>query len=578
MNCSLTEKQQDQFYIKVYKDLSEIIKNDETFLLEDYIQSVHDLVFDATKDDVLGLSYAQLTPEYIQLAISVDKELRKGLRSKGLNLEKLADIIDEFDDIDRVKNFLVPQLDAEGLENRSNEVVEAGLIGTQEVTQEEYTDFIEKGDVTKSRLTFIANKIKNNQELSLKEKAIFQDKTSEINQILKDEVVNEFGFKAPTAQTTTGQEGTRDDYNVKDNDPVKVLRYNLQRQILNEIFRNGLANANSLGYYLKAIRAIDVSDSSLPAEDVIWKSKKENKKKIENGVYWTLTNQYGEEILFEQDGEVVKESVNGTPVIFTMRQLKERLGQLSLTNKYGVQTPKELATKVYGPKYTQEELNKIEKIRREELEKLSKLREEALKGNSVIVSITGGSLGQYSIGYTPIKEIPTNNFKSSSFIPYVAEETSDGKSIGWLYFNDNNNVPINIDRSKLTDEDIHNIASMITMPLNLTDQQKFDYLSNIYLGSKSTISFYSRKNKITFEVGGKKLDNFNSPEEAYDTAVKLLTDKRNKGQKQGRYNYKTEKIGSIIKLYRVDDSNNVTSISIPYNDYIRDNALQLKLN
>ena len=59
-----------------------------------------------------------------------------------------------------------------------------------EVSDTEYSDFIDKGIVSDDRLNSIANKVKNQEKLSEKETAIFNDKTSEINTILKNETAS----------------------------------------------------------------------------------------------------------------------------------------------------------------------------------------------------------------------------------------------------------------------------------------------------------------------------------------------------------------------------------------------------
>ena len=50
-----------------------------------------------------------------------------------------------------------------------------------EISDQEYTDFIDKGIVSKERINAIANKVKNNEQLSPREKEIFTDKTAEVN-------------------------------------------------------------------------------------------------------------------------------------------------------------------------------------------------------------------------------------------------------------------------------------------------------------------------------------------------------------------------------------------------------------
>jgi len=62
------------------------------------------------------------------------------------------------------------------------ETPQAGSVGV--VGDAEYNDFIDKGKVSNERLNDIANKVKNREPLSDREKAIFSDKTGEINKII----------------------------------------------------------------------------------------------------------------------------------------------------------------------------------------------------------------------------------------------------------------------------------------------------------------------------------------------------------------------------------------------------------
>jgi hypothetical protein len=61
----------------------------------------------------------------------------------------------------------------------------AGSVGV--VEDAEYNDFIDKGKVSEARLNDIANKVKNQEPLSDREKEIFSDKTSEINKIIANQ-------------------------------------------------------------------------------------------------------------------------------------------------------------------------------------------------------------------------------------------------------------------------------------------------------------------------------------------------------------------------------------------------------
>jgi hypothetical protein len=59
---------------------------------------------------------------------------------------------------------------------------------TEVVSDVEYTIFINTGDIAKSTLNKIADKIKNNIKLTIRETAIFTDRTAEINEILVNSV------------------------------------------------------------------------------------------------------------------------------------------------------------------------------------------------------------------------------------------------------------------------------------------------------------------------------------------------------------------------------------------------------
>lgn len=53
-----------------------------------------------------------------------------------------------------------------------------------EIEDSEYNDFVDNGEVSEKRLIDIANKVKNQEELSERENAIFTDKTAEINNLI----------------------------------------------------------------------------------------------------------------------------------------------------------------------------------------------------------------------------------------------------------------------------------------------------------------------------------------------------------------------------------------------------------
>ena len=77
------------------------------------------------------------------------------------------------------------------VKQKTEEAKPKDKVTLEDISEEEYKSFVDKGEVTNERLLNIAEKLKNNIKLTKKEEAIFTDKTSEINDILsktKEEV------------------------------------------------------------------------------------------------------------------------------------------------------------------------------------------------------------------------------------------------------------------------------------------------------------------------------------------------------------------------------------------------------
>lgn len=60
------------------------------------------------------------------------------------------------------------------------------LFMSAEINDKEFNTFIDKGIVKQGRLEIIAEKVKNRSLLSIKETAIFTNKTKEINLIIQN--------------------------------------------------------------------------------------------------------------------------------------------------------------------------------------------------------------------------------------------------------------------------------------------------------------------------------------------------------------------------------------------------------
>lgn len=64
--------------------------------------------------------------------------------------------------------------------------INTSLEAQTDITEEDYNDFVDNGEVSQETLNNLAEKVKKGEKLTEKENAIFTDKTSEINDILKE--------------------------------------------------------------------------------------------------------------------------------------------------------------------------------------------------------------------------------------------------------------------------------------------------------------------------------------------------------------------------------------------------------
>jgi hypothetical protein len=129
MNCSLSLPQQQQFYAKVFKDLSVITDNKTPYDLKNYINDFYEQVVAASNDTSLGLTYIQLLPRIAANILNSDANIRKYLRSNGVDINDVLDLRDSFEDIAAVEKYIaVKELSPERLEHVRKK---AGIISSQ---------------------------------------------------------------------------------------------------------------------------------------------------------------------------------------------------------------------------------------------------------------------------------------------------------------------------------------------------------------------------------------------------------------------------------------------------------------
>jgi hypothetical protein len=129
MNCTLTLPQQQQFYAKVFKDLSVIADNQTSYDLKNYINDFYEQVVAASNDTSLGLTYIQLLPRIIGTIINKNPNIRKHFRDNTISTDDVLDLRDSFEDITNVEKYIrVKELTPDKLEQIRKK---AGIVGSQ---------------------------------------------------------------------------------------------------------------------------------------------------------------------------------------------------------------------------------------------------------------------------------------------------------------------------------------------------------------------------------------------------------------------------------------------------------------
>lgn len=141
-------------------------------------------------------------------------EALKSQKEKIYVEQEIENLEEEFD---TTANFDVT------LDDADPEIAKAAELNKFEetISDKEYNDFIDKGKVSQNRINSIVNKIKNKEQLNEKEIAIFNDKTSEINQKLikivsEEKPIEESKSSSPFPESPFGRNASELPYKVGD--------------------------------------------------------------------------------------------------------------------------------------------------------------------------------------------------------------------------------------------------------------------------------------------------------------------------------------------------------------------------
>jgi hypothetical protein len=538
MNCTLTAKQQEKFLIKVYRNLEDLSNTDKNFILDDYIKEIHDLVLDITKDQTLAYVYAQITPEFVSLALTGQRDLRSNLRKKGLNLEALDDKAQSFEDIESV--------------------ISDPIFKTDAPTKEEI-DFNKKHAKQEKKKI---NKGPSLAELEKINKEKEEKQKKQADEALENEI-NSIEHKKSSPLGTTGQEASIDENGVlQDNsDPRIKYIYDFLPVLRKAGLENGgdfdtLELGGHTGFRVTPIKKSEIDQSIihqrdkdlLEGKEFIAKNPTQAKKIYENTVEFFITDLDGNILYFDKNNNIV-EKENGKPIYYPMPIAKYENKKYKLSNRIDenkLMTPEQLAK--YNNKDTWSELDEdyrtelikqAEEQQQLEIKSLYDLQKVVKKdpSNRIPLQITNISVGiptafAYKNKLVPVSDInfeASNLNKSQSIKIAERDNQLKGEKNGWAYLTlPGQTKSIKLERVGRTKKEADTLAELI-----VNDKLKFDgkpiessekmrLFENQVVTSGNVIKMIINDNgDLEIKIRNKKLD-LSKKDEAKDILSKFL--------------------------------------------------------
>lgn len=589
MNCALTNEQQKQLLAKVYKDLQRLAKAEGPFSLEGYVKNFHDIVLNKSKDNALALTYAQLVPEFMNLAFTGRKELKQSLRNKGLSSDALDDMVESFQNINNVIKVIGSPLDQETVDTVQESIA-------QELEQPAEPEPLTPEEVSAESLE-----------------------------------VNKYPYKTSTVLSSTGQEGLVDETgkwtNVKD--PEQQFYYDFFDKFSDALDNQGGA-ADSIevngfkGFKLKIVRKnqIPIEVARLDEQRLVRGEKKDSKtgqlisaeqgqRLYYGGVGAAVSSVDGEILYFDQNHNVVsKETPGAKPIYFSLRNVYEENGELQVKG-YDVQTVEEIASTMFTPSSSAqsfEELKSVDPalhaslmekarmIRNTQMTILKTVRDylRVNKDNEVLADISGVSRGTLDIRNEAGTKIDSIDWANSDvkFNITIADRNNPhiNESEGGLYVRVPNHRSIPIQRNNLGAKEIASITSLLFDDVKWDARGKMqsvpaaikkDLIETYTLTRREGIQIITEGGKWKVLLKGKTLDV--STPEAIEQSRKAVTDflntksKNKKGIetqyniREGQFRFGKPKSGNTVQEFEVTDG--VLSVkNVSFEEHVSKNA------
>jgi predicted NAD-dependent protein-ADP-ribosyltransferase YbiA (DUF1768 family) len=502
-NCALTPKQEKILLKKVYKDLEEISKSEQDFNLDNYIQEFHDMIQKATDDDALALTYAQLIPEYVDMAFTGEKELKKNMKQKGLSFDALQDKIEEFEDLNAVQKLVAPgtlsqeelkELD-EDIKSRAEEPAEKEKPTIDEIKAE--AEALEKLFSFRVATPW----------------ALTGLQTLRVRQLTDQQIADLFfPYTEYNQAQIDNYRKTNGNDNTQIKDPEQDFYYDFfelfQNEFIDEQDASKIQIKGHLGFKMKIIKNDKLAGAELRADDQelidgarVIKGKpirpEDGRKMFNASISAVITNNEGDILYFDETYNATTDPELGRPLYYNIRGVKFENGTYYLTGPK-IQSVKEIAENLG---ITIEEATERQQ---KELKQLYEVRENARQGGETLLDIANVSRGVLNITYdekgTRIEDVDFdesdiglgNNLQNIIIAEENAEEIGETSGGAYISIPGYRSIPIQADN--LSSEDIDKL-------LNLFFDEELVDTNNKIVKSKDRIKLakhllYTKKGKF----------------------------------------------------------------------------------
>ena len=402
MFCALTNDQVVKFFQHIYKTIADA---KGPISVEEMAKSIYGIVNSNQKNEDLALTYVSLIPQNIATAFAHSKEVRAVLRTNNVDVSHIGDLIDSWEDINKVKTYMATLNPAP--EEPIKKMVTA---------------------INNTPVAFTPEQIQEGIE----------------NNAKKDS----FDGKAETALTSTGLQTISADSTLVDpTDTNRITFYATQKVLATAQAEQGvpfesLELTRPDGSKVRGVGLVLMHGDNVPLDNLYNDTREalESGKKFAPGVYMVVADTNGRPLYFNEKGELTNDG-EGKMSIGMIRKPVNVGGKLVLKSAQVISAQDFLAKiKKNRPDLSgvmeAALLENIELQQRTELKQLNALREAIIKDPSVTykLKLTAVKNGVITSNYktpTLLKQLGLNNMHFT-----LADHNSiDGKILaGAVYF------------------------------------------------------------------------------------------------------------------------------------------------